>query len=263
MKGDRLLRQSDRWFRLLIRLYPSDFRDDMGLAMIEAYRDRAREAVRRGGVVPLVGIWLRALVDAVRNGASEWFSPAAAWRRAGNWRRDAEFATRRLLRAPAAAGAIIGTLAIGLGMFAIVYTVFQTVLVAPMPYRDGDDLYFVWRDYGQIIDLNRGWLGGTDVAELQEEGGVIEDAAALLQQPATFAVGPDGDADQIAVFVTSPNLFDLLRLPPALGRGVLPREAGPGRPPARSPCAPPWPGSSSSSSGPPTLPMRPPCSTPS
>jgi hypothetical protein len=30
MTGDRLLNLSERWFRLLLRLYPADFRDGMG-----------------------------------------------------------------------------------------------------------------------------------------------------------------------------------------------------------------------------------------
>ena len=67
-------------------------------------------------------------------------------------------------------------------MFAVVYTVVHKILIEPMPYRDPDDLYFVWRDYGPIFDLKRGWLGGTDVAELQKAGGVIEDAAGLQRQ---------------------------------------------------------------------------------
>jgi hypothetical protein len=28
---------SERWFRLLQRLYPADFRDEMGNALVEAY----------------------------------------------------------------------------------------------------------------------------------------------------------------------------------------------------------------------------------
>ena len=47
----RLVDVSERWFRLLQWLYPPDFRDDMGQAVIETYRDRAREALIRGGVV--------------------------------------------------------------------------------------------------------------------------------------------------------------------------------------------------------------------
>src|SRR5688572_21962365 len=109
--------------------------------MVKTYRDRAREALNRSG----------------------------------NWGRDAELATRRLIRKPGLVIAVVGTLSVGLGLFAVVYTVVQRVLVDPMPYKDPDDLYFVWRDYRAYFDLSRGWLGGTDVAELQKAGGVIED----------------------------------------------------------------------------------------
>jgi hypothetical protein len=38
MKGDHLLNASERWFTLLLRLYPRDFREDMGEALVESYR---------------------------------------------------------------------------------------------------------------------------------------------------------------------------------------------------------------------------------
>lgn len=78
------MRVSQRWFRLLQRLYPRDFRDEMGIAVVETYRDRAREALNRGGVIRLATIWVRALVDALRNGPGERARPAASWRRSGN-----------------------------------------------------------------------------------------------------------------------------------------------------------------------------------
>jgi putative ABC transport system permease protein len=176
MKGDRLINASERWFRLLLRLYPADFRDDMGAGLVETYRDRAREALNRGGVIRLAGVWLSALAETLRSGPGERARPAASWRRAGNWGRDVERAARRLMRSPALAAAMAGTLTVGLGAFAVVFTVVQKILIEPMPYRDPDNLYFVWRDYTAFFDLNRGWLGGPDVAELQKAGGVIEDA---------------------------------------------------------------------------------------
>jgi hypothetical protein len=122
MKDERALRVSDRWFRLLRRLYPPDFRDDMGEALVETYRDRARDALRRGGRSRLVSVWLRALMDALRNGPGERLRPAAPWRRHGDWGRDAEMALRRLVRARTFAATTIATLAIGLGMVAVAVT---------------------------------------------------------------------------------------------------------------------------------------------
>ena len=46
MTRNRLLNISERWFRFLQRFYPPDFRDEMGAALVEAYMDRARDALR-------------------------------------------------------------------------------------------------------------------------------------------------------------------------------------------------------------------------
>ena len=231
MSGNRLLHISERWFRLLHRLYPPDFRDDMGEAMVEAYLDRARVALQRGGITGLATLWIRALVDSLRNGSGERARPATLRRRSSNWARDAGFVTRRLVRAPAFVAATVGTLTLGLGMLAVVSTAVQKILIDPMPYRDPDDLYFVWRDYGPLLDLKRGALAGTDIAELQNASAVIEDAAGL--QPflgGVFSLREGTDPMEIAVTVTSPNLFELLGAAPALGRTFAPNEVGPTRP---------------------------------
>jgi putative ABC transport system permease protein len=138
---------------------------------------------------------------------------------------------RRLVRAPMFMAAMVGTLTVGLGAFAVVYAVVDKVLIAPMAYERPDDLYFVWRDYGKIFDLKRGWLAGTDVAELQKSGGVIEAAAGLLSQPFLLAPREGADPIEVNVTTTSPNLFDLLGVRPALGRGFARDEVGPKRRP--------------------------------
>ena len=101
MNADRWRERSARWFRLLLALYPPDFRDEMGDSLVEAYMDRANEARRRHGILGTAGVWMRALWDALRNGPGERARPAAGWRRAGNWARDAEHAVRQqVLRIP-------------------------------------------------------------------------------------------------------------------------------------------------------------------
>jgi hypothetical protein len=54
---------------------------------------------------------------------AEHTRPAASWRRSGNWGRDIELVRRRLVRSPIFAASMIGTLTVGLGMFAFVLTV--------------------------------------------------------------------------------------------------------------------------------------------
>ena len=81
-------------------------------------------------------LWLRALIDSLRNGSAEKARPAASWRRSGNWGRDIELVTRRLVRSPMFAASTIATLTVGLGMFAFVATAVQRVLIDPMPYKD-------------------------------------------------------------------------------------------------------------------------------
>jgi len=166
----------------------------------------------------------------LRNGLGERVRPAASWRRSGNWGRDAEIAMRRLIRAPMFMAAMVGTLTVGLGAFAVVYAVVQHVLIAPMAYERPDDLYFVWRDYGKIFDLKRGWLAGTDVAELQKSG-VIEEAAGLLGQQTLLSTHEGADPIEINAMVASPNVFDLLGVRPAMGRGFTRDEIGPKRAP--------------------------------
>lgn len=227
MNDARWLRFSERWFRILLHLYPPDFREEMGDALVEAYIDRVRDVLANTSRIHLVTLWLRALTDSLRNGSAEKARPAAAWRRSGNWGRDIELVTRRLTRSPIFAASTIGTLTVGLGMFAFVFTVVQRVLIDPMPYKDAGDLYYVWRDYGPIADVPRGSLSGTDIVELQKASEVIEGAAGL--QPmlgGIFSLREGAEPLEIAVTQASPNLFQLLGVSPALGRGFTAEETG-------------------------------------
>ena len=229
MTTDRLVSASERWFRLLLRLYPEDFRGEMGEAFVEAYRDKTRAAQARGGVMPVLGVWFSALRDSMQNGPGERARPAVRWRRGGNWGRDTELVVRRLLRAPLFVISMVGTLAVGLSAFAVVFAVVHGVLLAPLPYESPDDLYYVWRDYTAFFDLDRGWLGGTDVAELAKTGGVIEDIAGMRQQSVTFTGAAGTEPNEVSILVTTPNLFDVLGVQPVLGRGFRAEDGGDGR----------------------------------
>jgi putative ABC transport system permease protein len=105
------------------------------------------------------------------------------------------------------------------------------VLLQPMPYDAPEDLYYVWRDYRAIFDLDRGWVSGPDVVELQREGGAIQDAVALQRSMLTLSGAQNMDATELPVMYTSPNLFAVLGVRPALGRFFADDETGEGRTP--------------------------------
>jgi putative ABC transport system permease protein len=222
---------SERWVRSLLRLYPRDFREDMGESFVEAYLDRCANAARKGSVA-LAAVWLRALGDSVINGTAERLNPVIAWRRSGDWGRDGELAVRRIVRSPVFALSTIATLTVGLGAFAVVTTVIDKILIAPLPYARPNDLYFVWRDYGKVIDLKRGWVSGPDVAALDTIGGPIAGAVGLRRDQRTMSIeGDEGMPEETAVMVASPKLFDLLGVHPIIGRGFDAKEVGENRTP--------------------------------
>lgn len=232
MSNARLLKMSERWFQLLGHLYPPDFRDEMGHALVEAYIDSARDTLKNRGRIHLMTLWFRALLDALRNGPAEQARPAASWRRSGNWGRDIERVTRRLVRSPMFAASTIATLTVGLGMFAFVATAVQRVLIDPMPYKDAGDLYYVWRDYRPVTDVARGALAGPDIVELQKAGAVIEGAVGMRPMlGGIFSLREGSEPMEIAVAQTSPNLFDMLGVKLEMGRGYSAEESGlgPGR----------------------------------
>lgn len=231
MRQHRLLRLSAAWFRVLLRLYPVDFRDDMGCAVLDTYQDRARATLTRRGAWRLAGLWTRALADAVWNGLGERVRPAASWRRSGDWGRDLELARRRLVRSRGFVAATLGTLTLGLGGFAVVYTAVDSVLIEPVPYRQPDNLYVVWRDRSASGGSPRDWLTGPDVADLQKARDAIEAVAGTQLAAPTLSRGSDAHPHQIVMMLTSPNIFELLGVAPMLGRGFAAEEVGPDRPP--------------------------------
>jgi len=208
---------SERWFRLLLRLYPPDFRDAMGEALVETYLHRSREE-------SIVVVWFAALWDSVRNGLGERARPAVAWRRSGDWGRDLELVSRRFRQKPLFLAAGLGTLTVGLGTFAVVFTAVDKILLEPLPYEFPNDLYAVWQK------LNKFPLTGPHSAALQTAGGVIEGAAVFRFALLTVPAGASNDAFHVQGMKVSPNVFDLLGVRPSLGRGFRPNEGGPNAP---------------------------------
>jgi putative ABC transport system permease protein len=216
MKSERWMRISERWFRLLLHLYPADFRDEFGEGLVKTYLDRSREE-------SLASVWFAALRDSIRNGLGEHLRPAVAWRRNGDWGRDLQLVRRRFRKKPLFTAAVVCTLTVGLGTFAVVYTAVDKILIEPLPYRDPSDLYKVMADV-DYLNVHDGFLQGSQIRELQKAGGVIHDVAGFACGNGAIPATDSRDAFHINMMVGSANLFDVLAPSPALGRGFRPDE---------------------------------------
>lgn len=67
----RWVRASGLVYRVLLRVYPEEFRDDYGWQMEQAFRDLCREERRRGGAVGLVRLWVRVGLDLASTALAE------------------------------------------------------------------------------------------------------------------------------------------------------------------------------------------------
>jgi hypothetical protein len=70
VSGCRWLRASERVYRALLAAYPREFRDAYGQQMRQAFRDLCRQE-RWGGVMGLVRLWARTIVDLVSTAVVE------------------------------------------------------------------------------------------------------------------------------------------------------------------------------------------------
>lgn len=75
---DRLLRISERVYRSLLMVYPSEFRDSYGPQMIQVFGDSCREALGKTGIVGLLALWARILLDLVSTAVAERSRRAAS-----------------------------------------------------------------------------------------------------------------------------------------------------------------------------------------
>ena len=145
-------------------------------------------------------------------------------------RSELRFAARRLRRVPVFAGAVVLVLALGVGTTTAMFSLVNGILLAPLPYPEPDRLVRLTHTAGSA---------GPATVDLS-------DAILLLYQSETRAFDgvaawrfDDGDlgpsaADQTAVRVrgarVTANFFDVLGVPPALGRTFAPGVDRPGAP---------------------------------
>ena len=131
-------------------------------------------------------------------------------------RHDLRFAFRALLRQPAFSITAILTLALGIGANSAMFSVFNALVLRPLPFRDPDRLLFVWqrRPGGQ-----KNAVAARDLLEWKKQARSFGEFTAL----ATGSYNITGAGDPVQVFGArvSADFFSCLGVDAVLGRTFL------------------------------------------
>jgi putative ABC transport system permease protein len=242
---------SRRIFRLLLFAYPRQFRRAYAADMERLFFERLADASARGGAA---GFWMRTAVNVLLTAAGERISAitvfrlkpeatnddlvASAFRRKGDTHRsefmpsflqDVRYALRLLRRQPAFALFVILTLAVGIGANTAVFSIINRVLLRPLPYADSQELVRVWGrfDPESGFDFAQFPLSNPEFLDYKAHTRSLQDVAAFSATSLTVG-GPEGEPERVPSVAVTGNLFDLLRVKPAMGRSFTADELTPG-----------------------------------
>jgi len=138
--------------------------------------------------------------------------------------RDLRYGLRSLGRAPAFTAVALLTLGLGIGANTAIFSVVYGVLLSPFPYRDPGRLVFLnetMKDIPQIAVAYPNFL------DWRQRARAFEDMA-LYNPFQAFTVTGAGDAERVSGGLATANLFDVLGVIPALGRGLRAGDDRPG-----------------------------------
>ena len=104
--------------------------------------------------------------------------------------RDIRYAARVLLKSPGFTAAAVLVTALGIGANTAIFSVFNAVLLRPLPYRDPDALVMVW---GNFRRLNMTKIGASapEFVDLKERNGVFAEVAAFQHMPFNLTGGDE------------------------------------------------------------------------
>ena len=138
---------------------------------------------------------------------------------------DLRFGLRMLLRTPAFTAIAVLALALGIGANSAIFSVVNTVLLRPLPYKNPDALMMLWEDATHLgFPINT--PAPANFIDWRDQNTVFESMAAMAQS--SFNLTGAGEPERFRGRRVSANLFTLLGVEPQLGRGFLAEEDRPG-----------------------------------
>ncbi len=147
------------------------------------------------------------------------------WRRLERFTAHVRYALRVLRRSPGFSITVIATLAVGVGAACAMFTVVDRVLLRPAPFADAS----------RLVEIGESPKGGAafhespflDIQQWQQRSRILEEVAFFRSNSSkVWFLGGNDDAMHVSSASVSANLFPMLGVHPALGRGFAAGDSG-------------------------------------
>ncbi len=138
---------------------------------------------------------------------------------------DLRYGLRMLIRSPSFTIIAVLALALGIGANSAIFSVVNTVLLRPLPYKNPDALMMVWEE-ATHLGFPDNTPSPANFLDWREQNTVFEGMAAMAQR--SFNLTGVGEPERYDGRRVSANLFTILGVEPILGRTFRPEEDQPG-----------------------------------
>ena len=138
---------------------------------------------------------------------------------------DLRYAVRMQLKNPAFTIIAVIALALGIGANTAIFSVVNTVLLRPLPYKDPDRLVMVWEEASKH-GYPRDTPAAANFVDWRDQNQVFEGMAAIADESFNFTGA--GDPERLEGRRVSASLFPLLGVEPQIGRVFNASEDQPG-----------------------------------
>jgi predicted permease len=139
---------------------------------------------------------------------------------------DLRYGARMLLKQPGFTFIAVLSLALGIGANTAIFSVVNEILLRPLPYHNAEQLVLVSESW-PARNLPQMGVDPDTFGDWQEQNHVFDDMAAFADDRVVLT--GDGEPEGVASQSVTPNLFKLLGVGAALGRGFTSDDVRPGQ----------------------------------